>query len=91
MFGIMNAYLGSRMTGVTGRGGHAEPDGQALKSSALAGAAQTVAAPGAGWGEVRLVPAGCLAGCRRLRRGHAWCASSEASQRCRFHRVGHRW
>lgn len=40
MFGIVNAYLGSWMTGVTGRGGHAEPDGQALKSSALAGAAQ---------------------------------------------------
>lgn len=50
MFGIVNAYLGSRMTGVTGRGGHAEPDGQALKSSALAGAAQTVVVPGAGWG-----------------------------------------
>ena len=38
------------MTGVTGRGGPAEPDGQALKSSALVGAAQTVAAPGAGRG-----------------------------------------
>lgn len=49
MFRIMNAYLGSQMTVVSQDGMDMHSwMGQALKSSALVGAAQTVAVPGAG-------------------------------------------